>query len=179
MTAQTKATLKPLFETGDVPDGSTYTDLIDSFVNLADTTAQTMSGALVTTVLGASEVSAPTGKFGTVAVSGGLSAARGEFGVVGITGDVSAVNAQFKAVAVSGGVSAAVGQFGTLEVSGNATFSAASITLLTLTGFVTAQVTASVQNQGGSIMRVPTTAAGYILVQVCGKSVGIPYFNVT
>lgn len=179
MTAQTKATLRLVFETGDVPDGSNYTDMIDSAVNLAESTVQTMSGPLVVTVLGASEVSASTGKFGTVAASGGLSAARGEFGVLGVTGDVSAVNAQFKAVAVSGGVSAATGQFGTLEVSGNATFSAASITLLTLTGFVTAQVTASVQNQGGAIMRVPTTAAGYFLVQVCGKSVGIPYFNVS
>lgn len=47
MTTQTRATLKGNFEDGDVPSGSNYTDLIDSFVSLSDTTAQTIASDLV------------------------------------------------------------------------------------------------------------------------------------
>lgn len=44
MTAQDRSTLKGVFETGDTPDGSNYADLIDSFLSLAETTAQTVAG---------------------------------------------------------------------------------------------------------------------------------------
>lgn len=51
MTAQNRATLKALFEDGDIPTGSNYTDLIDSFVSIADTTAQTLSSKLTVETL--------------------------------------------------------------------------------------------------------------------------------
>ena len=44
MAQRDKATLKALFQTGDGPSGSDYEDLIDSFLNLAETTVQTIAG---------------------------------------------------------------------------------------------------------------------------------------
>lgn len=58
MTAQSKATLKGKFETGDTPTGSDYADLIDSALNTADTTAQTLSSDLTVPVLTATTVTA-------------------------------------------------------------------------------------------------------------------------
>ena len=46
MTAQTTTVNKAAFEQGDKPQGSDYANLIDSFVALADTTAQSMSSDL-------------------------------------------------------------------------------------------------------------------------------------
>jgi hypothetical protein len=43
MTAKSRSALKSAFETGDIPDGTDYADLIDSFLNLSDTTAQTVT----------------------------------------------------------------------------------------------------------------------------------------
>lgn len=51
MTTFNKSTLKLLFEQGDVPTGQNYSDLIDSQVNLVETTAQSMAGPLITTEL--------------------------------------------------------------------------------------------------------------------------------
>lgn len=59
MTQQTRTVNKGRYESGDTPSGSDYVDLIDSFLALADTTAQTVtsfvtfSGGLVTTVCSA------------------------------------------------------------------------------------------------------------------------------
>lgn len=50
MTAQTRSTLKAVFEDGDVPQGSDYTDLIDSFLSLTNTTAQAITSPLEITV---------------------------------------------------------------------------------------------------------------------------------
>lgn len=44
MAQQDKATLKQAFETGDGPDGSDFANLIDSQLNLQETTAQTING---------------------------------------------------------------------------------------------------------------------------------------
>jgi hypothetical protein len=44
MAQQDKATLKQAFETGDAPTGSDFENLIDSQLNLAETTAQTVNG---------------------------------------------------------------------------------------------------------------------------------------
>ena len=57
MTNQSKSVLTALFQTGDVPSSQNYGDMIDSSVNLAETSAQTMIGPLVTTELIAPRVS--------------------------------------------------------------------------------------------------------------------------
>lgn len=46
MTAKTRTALYAAFETGDIPQGSDYADLIDSSVNLLDTGNQAISGSL-------------------------------------------------------------------------------------------------------------------------------------
>ncbi len=73
MTAQTRTVNKSRFEQGDTPQGSDYVDLIDSYLSLADTTAQSLSSPL--TMSGALGVSATASAsaleiLGVVRVSG-------------------------------------------------------------------------------------------------------------
>jgi len=58
MTNYNKTSLKTFFETGDVPDGTDYANLIDSNVNLVETANQVMAGALEATEFIAARVSA-------------------------------------------------------------------------------------------------------------------------
>lgn len=67
MTNYSKTTLKTFFETGDVPSGGDYANLIDSQVNIVETSVQAMGGPLSTTELITPRVSA-----GTVVVTGTL-----------------------------------------------------------------------------------------------------------
>lgn len=68
MTNYNKATLATFFETNDVPQGSDYTNLINSQVNIVESSLQQMGGALSTTELITPRVSATNGNF-TVSVS--------------------------------------------------------------------------------------------------------------
>lgn len=86
MTTFNKTSLKALFETGDVPTGSNFSDMIDSQVNIVETALQTMAGPLQATEFNAATVSAGIGNFtGTLTVAGKMSAAG-----LNLTGDVSA-----------------------------------------------------------------------------------------
>ena len=58
MTTFNKASLKALYETGDVPTQQNYADWIDSYINIVETTVQSMAGPLVTTELITPRVSA-------------------------------------------------------------------------------------------------------------------------
>ena len=70
MTAQTRPVLKALFEDGDKPSGSNYSDWVDSMVSIADSTAQTMTSDLkAPKFIATTEVSAPTGSFAAVNTS--------------------------------------------------------------------------------------------------------------
>lgn len=77
MAQQDKATLKQAFETGDAPTGSDFENLIDSQLNLAETTAQTINGSVnfaggVTFAsVSAASIGGSTGTFGVVTASGG------------------------------------------------------------------------------------------------------------
>jgi hypothetical protein len=76
MAQQDKATLKQAFETGDAPTGSDFENLIDSQLNLAETTAQTINGpvnfagGVTFASISAATVGGNTGTFGTVSTSG-------------------------------------------------------------------------------------------------------------
>lgn len=77
MTTYNRATLKTFFETGDVPTGTNYADLIDSCLNIVDTGTQSIAGTLNPTELVTARVSAGNGKFTSgVEIQGNLSAAR-------------------------------------------------------------------------------------------------------
>lgn len=72
MTAQTRSVTKGRFEDGDKPDGSVYTDLIDSYISVADSTAQTITSDFTAPVItGSTEVSSPQGNFVEVSASTG------------------------------------------------------------------------------------------------------------
>ena len=76
MTIYARTSLKTFFETGDVPTGTNYGDLIDSCVNMGETAVQVMSGSLNPTELITPRVSATNGVFtGTLSVAGIFSAA--------------------------------------------------------------------------------------------------------
>jgi hypothetical protein len=60
VTAKSRANLYAAFEDGDRPRGSDFEDMIDSFLSLTDTTAQSLAGNLTVPNLGANAVSAGT-----------------------------------------------------------------------------------------------------------------------
>lgn len=122
MTAKSRATLKAQFATGDVPAGSDYADLIDSCLNLVDTTAQTA----------AAQITGTTGAFAT-AVAIGTAAAAGSGLTVVATSETAALKFETPTTAIASG------------------------------------------GAGGA---VPTSAAGYLIVNVNGTQRRIPYFNV-
>lgn len=70
MTTYNKNSLKTFFEQGDKPTGSDYANLIDSQVNIVETSVQMMGGALQTTELITPRVSATN-----INVTGTMSAA--------------------------------------------------------------------------------------------------------
>lgn len=74
MTIQNKATLASFFETGDIPGGQQYQNLIDSQVNIAETSSQTMAGALVPTELITARVSATNANVVTLLSAGTINA---------------------------------------------------------------------------------------------------------
>lgn len=85
MTTYNKQTLATFFETGDVPTGNDYANLIDSQVNIVETSIQAMAGALSTTELITPRVSAVNAN-----ITGTLSAGNFAVNSFTITNDVSA-----------------------------------------------------------------------------------------
>src|SRR3990167_1864273 len=78
MTAQTRSTLKAVFETGDTPAGSDYADMIDSAANVADTTAQSFASDIsAPKFIATTEVSAGAGQVNTSAVNTTRVSAKG------------------------------------------------------------------------------------------------------
>ena len=97
MTAKSRATLKQQFATGDVPTGSDYVDLIDSFLNLVDTTAQTVTSEQVIAT-----VSGTTGRFSS-AVAIGTAAAAGAGLTVQSSDQASALKFDTPTTAIASG----------------------------------------------------------------------------
>ncbi len=85
MTNYNKQTLGTFFQTGDVPSGTDYQNLIDSQVNIVETSVQAMAGALSTTELITPRVSAAN-----INVTGILSANNFSINSLTITTDVTA-----------------------------------------------------------------------------------------
>lgn len=167
MTAQTRAALKLKFEQGDRPQGSDYEDLIDSFLNTQDTTAQSINSTLVVPKLGATTVTANMVSAQSIAVSGAL-----------VT-DLQAINAGLSTVSA-----------GTLNVKGNATVSGA----LAVSGDVSVSGAVTIGgalNAGGALtvvgklsasnyiaFSIDTTVAAVSTTQASGKVLGAKQFHV-
>lgn len=69
MTAKTRTTLKGVFEDGDATSGDNFADLIDSFLSLSDTSAQSVTSPVTFTTIGATTASATTFQGTTVSAS--------------------------------------------------------------------------------------------------------------
>lgn len=100
MTQRSVTYLKAKFETGDIPTQSDYGDLMDSFLSLEASAAQTLSGSIALPGIDATRVSATTVSAGTVYVqtktirsyATNVSAALGtQAGATRLTKDVSLV----------------------------------------------------------------------------------------
>lgn len=75
MTTFNQSTLATFFQTGDVPTGNDYSNLIYSCVNVVETGVQTLAGAFNPTELISGRVSAGNGVFtGTLSIAGVTSA---------------------------------------------------------------------------------------------------------
>ena len=75
MSAKSRVNLKAAFQTGDTPDGDDFADLIDSFANVTDTTAQVIAGNLSVESLTGTTVSAGSVFTDILKVSAAVSAA--------------------------------------------------------------------------------------------------------
>lgn len=106
MASQDRPTIKAVFENGDKPQGSDFANLVDSYVSIADSTAQT-----VTSKLGAAEFVGPVSA-GNTSISGTLTY-TGETTVAAIaSGSVSLpASAQGYITAVVSGVTVAIPYF--------------------------------------------------------------------
>lgn len=91
MTTYNKTQLKTFFETGDVPTGTDYANLIDSCVNIVETASQTLAGPLNPTELVTARVSAGNVNVtGTMTIAGQTSAEGANFGgAVSVSGQVT------------------------------------------------------------------------------------------
>lgn len=119
MTALDRASLKAIFETGDEPTGSEYGDLIDSFLSLNETTAQTIQG-LVTfaggvgfAAVSASSVNGTNGNFTTVS---GATVVASTLRVSGRT-----IGHSFGECFIAGTASTTIGVVGTYALAGGTT----------------------------------------------------------
>lgn len=144
MTSYNSQTLKTFFESGDVPQGSDYANLIDSYVNIVNTGPQSMAGALQSTELIASRVSA-----GNANLTGTLTVA----GQTTFNGSLSLTAVSATSIAVSGKISGGSGSFTSIV-------SAASLNVTGDVSAATGTVYASAQRvTGGSYRTVLVVSA--------------------
>lgn len=150
MTARTPTYLKARFEQGDIPQGTDYEDVFDSYVNVATSAIQTVVGGMVfTNQIYASEsnaalVSATSGVFSFVSAqtvnagfmsAGVIDASRVSANSV-FAASATFTNANITTVSADSiNVSGAV-IFGTFDISAVATTQASAITLNGTTNFV-------------------------------------------
>lgn len=135
MTARTPTYLKGRYEQGDIPQGTDYEDLFDSYVNVATSAEQTMSGNLkINGELIATTVSA--GSFVTTNVS--ATNIYGSFAniasISGVTGNITNLTSSTvtaDSINVSGKVI-----FGSFDVSALATTQASAVLINGTTNFV-------------------------------------------
>jgi len=182
MTAQSRATLKAKFETGDTPTGTDYADLIDSSVSLVDASAQTVASNLVIPEAIISRVSASDGYFaGTVSAASAVidAATVSALTVVGsvtVSGAVSAnavyaesINASALTVDTIAAQAVQASTLGVATVSAGALIVVNSVRLNSAT-------TAAASVGGGESL--PASVAGYIEINLSGTEYAVPYYKI-
>ena len=177
MTARAKTTLAALFQTGDTPSGTDFADLIDSSVNLVETTAQTVASKLV--ISGGTETT--TVSANTATFTGAVSAVR-----------VVANSAQVTDMQILGVVSASAAWATTLTNT-SATIAHGAITRLgvgtaspseglhiSVSGDTNLRIDVSttvVASAGVSGPATPASVAGFLPVRINGVKRMIAFYN--
>lgn len=127
MTQFNKATLKTFFETNDVPGGSDYANLIDSYINQVETVVQSMNGPLQTTELDTARVSAGNGNFtGTLVVAGNFTASAATSFIGLISANDMTVGGEFIRTVVNYVAAGTAQATATVISAGNSTLTGAS-----------------------------------------------------
>lgn len=151
-----KSVLIAAFQTGDVPDGTNYADMINSSVNLDEPTEQSMISSLKTTQLVTPQVSATN-----VNVTGTLTAPL--FSLTTLTATtVSADTGYFNAGVVSGNISV-----GSLTATGTVSALSVSTTPIVVSAAGTTQATGAALTANGIIRLkgiVNDTTTGFTLL---------------
>ena len=164
MAQQTRSINKSKFEDGDVPQESDYVDLIDSYLSLADTTAQTVTSDLIIPVATITEVSASQVNASAATVAGALSAASVRADNYGA---VSATSITASAATIAGEITTRSVVTTALTVSSGAN--------VAITINVDTSVAAS---SGNTTVPVPATAEGYFPISIKGTTYWVPFFRV-
>lgn len=171
MTSQTRAVNKAKFEQGDRPQGSDYVDLIDSFLSLADSTAQQMTSDLQVPTLSATTVTADTvnasaANFAQVSANVGYVSG---LTVTRVSGDVAVFDEiTTSAFAASG---ANIGRVGV----GTA---APTAVRLHVAGNVQMDVDTSAEASAGNGGKVPLSAQAFGLWKIGATEYWVPLFKV-
>lgn len=123
MTIRNRTDLKNLTEDGDTADANLFADLIDSAINLSDTTAQSMSSDLQTPrLIATTEVSAPLARVTTVSAS----AVHADSGTIGgHTFAASALTLNVPSTAAGDAVPTSAGRFLRITANGSVYYLAA------------------------------------------------------
>lgn len=139
MTTYSKQTLATFFQQNDVPSGTDYANLIDSQVNIVETSAQSMAGPLVATEFITPRVSA-----GNVKVTGSISI-DGVTSAVGVFANSLSVATTVSAASVYTNVLSCASAVATGTVSAASVFAGTKIinTVAIISAAGSAQATAS------------------------------------
>jgi hypothetical protein len=184
MTAKSRANLVTEFQTGDVPDGDDYQDLIDSAVNLTDSSAQTVTSKL--TISGGVETTNVTAQriFCSAATYTGTVSAATLHGTTLRGGTVSASTVNTDALQITGAVSASA-----MWITGSARFAggvgigtaapAEGLTIFAsgennLRLHIATTIAASV---GASGPATPASVAGFIPIVINGSLKKIAFYE--
>lgn len=155
MTILSRATLKLSFENGDVPQGSDYGNMIDSALNLADTSLQTMQGPLSVPSLVATTLSTTGLTLSTLSVTSSTA----------LTGTTTVDNATITAGNVVT-LTAPTANITNANISGNLTYGVTGFPVLTVgnfTGVGTIQGTATLVTSPLCILNSSASNDAYIL----------------
>jgi hypothetical protein len=180
MTAKTRSNLVTEFQTGDVPDGSDYQDLIDSALNLTDSSAQTMtskltiSGGLETTNVTAQRVFCSAATFTGAVSAATLNATSAQTSFLQVSQTVSCSSVWVNGPAsfnASASFSNAVG-IGTAAPAEGLLIAVSGESNLRLN--VVTTVAASVGVSGPA---TPASVAGFIPVVINGVKRMIAFYN--
>ena len=174
MTAQNRTVNKARFEQGDLPQGSDFADLIDSFLSLVDTSSQTVASNVVFS----GGVNIATVSAATLVVEnyGNVSANRVDSSVVSaavlVANEALLIAASAHSFAATSAMVFTGFGIGTVAPTNGIFIASSSESSVSL------DVTTTAIASGGTGGAVPASAQGFLIVRINGGSFRIPFFNV-